>query len=152
MATTVSAGAICFSVWLIFRDLSKTIGKKPQQSMLLSSVRPITGLFACFALSECSDILANGQDSMSIDWPLSVSQQNKKTNPLNHNAMNPAKVLCAIFFTVLAFIQPALIISGTANFQHLICYRAVSRIFFKSSGTGIDLKNHTLAPPVLPVG
>lgn len=99
--TAITSGVVAIRFWACstFRDLSKTTGKNPQQSTLLPSGDPTRAepSLAFFALSQCSDIFAKGQESIDIDLAFSVSQQNKKIKPLNHSAMNPAMALGVIF-------------------------------------------------------
>lgn len=105
-AMTFGDVPICFWFCPVFRDLSKTTGRNPQQSKLFSWPDPTTCVltFVCFALSQSLDIFANGQDCFAMDLALSVSQQNKNTKPLNQSAINPAMVLCVIFLTLRSII------------------------------------------------
>lgn len=87
-----------------FRFLSKTPGRNPQHSKLSAPLNWKTPSdafadFAATAFLQCSDIESVEPDSASIGPPYIATQQNRKTNPLNHTAINPASVWWAIFFS-----------------------------------------------------
>lgn len=118
-ATTEDVIATCFSACSIFRDLSKTTGRNPQQSTLGCSVSSTNARSAScrVALSQCSDIFAKGQDSISIDRALSCWQQAKKTMPLNHTAIVPARIFRTVLLILTSITAEIITYSGMPVFN-----------------------------------
>lgn len=94
-----------------FRFLSNTPGRNPQHSKLSAPLSSKTSLevfvdFAAIAFLQCSDIESIEPDAAApIGPPYIATQQNRKTNPLNQTAINPARVLRAIVFSGKATIK-----------------------------------------------
>lgn len=93
-----------------FRFLSNTPGRNPQHSKLSAPLNSKTSSdafadFAAIAFLQWSDIESIESDAASVGPPNIATQQNRKTNPLNHTAINPACVLWAIVFSGKATIN-----------------------------------------------